>query len=193
MKTFYSDKIHNRFLSKHNHQNKKTLIEEDLIETVLKPSDSSRRDKFIRNFLCLIDFLLEDIDLNAKFDNSENIYSINFRKIILGAAKGINKHKEIHFILMIYDLEIVEFIQLNPQDLLYYSKFVLFNTNKFFLNLKLEYGLTPKDYYTLLNTINVKSEINTTWINISSRALNSLFKFIVFFFFKFFSLQKKLF
>lgn len=184
IKNYFSELIKKRFVSKHKKKNKTTLIEEDFIENFIKPSDTTRKDKFIRNILVLIDFLLEDIEFKIKFDNNQSFYSARIRKVVLGAAKGVNKHKEMHFITIFYDFEICEYLQINPDDLIYYNKFNLFSISKMYLNLKLEYGFQPDNYYTLLNTINLKSEIISGKINVSSRSLDSLFYFIVSIIFK---------
>ncbi len=155
------------------------LIEEDVIEKVIKPSDLSNKDKIIRNLLVLVDFVLEEFDFKFRFDDSSSFYSAKIRKVVLGAAKGINKHKEMHFITIFYDIELSECVPKNPDELLSINIFNLFSLRKFFVNLKLEYGLFQKNYYTLLNTINVKSELTTGKIDISSRSLNSIFSFMV--------------
>jgi hypothetical protein len=178
-KDFYFDLIKKRFLSKHLIENKTNLIEEDLIENFIKTSDLSKKDKIIRNLLVLVDFLLEELDFNIKFDKSSSIYTARIKKTMLGAAKGINKHKEMHFIAIFYDIELFEYLQINPEDLLFYNKFNLVSLGKFFVNLKLEYGLFPKNYYTMLNTINIKSDLISGKINISSSRLDSLFTFMV--------------
>jgi len=164
---------------KHKIKSKKVSVEEDIIENVIKQSDQSKKEKIIRNLLVLVDLLLEDLDLNIKFDNSRNVYTAKLRKIMLGAVKGINKHKEIHFISIIYEIELIEYIQINPNDLLYYNKFKLLFLKKFFINLKLEYGLFPKSQNSLFNTINFKSELSEGNIDLSSRSLDTLFSFIV--------------
>ncbi len=128
----------------------------------------------------MLDFVIEDLELNIKFnDNTSNTYTVKVRKIILGAVKGIINHKEMHFISIVYDLELNEYLQNDPRDLLYYYKFNIFNIGKFFINLKLEYGLFPKNNFSLLNTINIKTDINKSKINISSRFLDTFFIFIV--------------
>lgn len=179
LKNYYFDLIRKRFLMKHKSEFKQKLIEEDLIENVIKPSDLSNKDKFIRNLLVLIDFLLEELELKVKFDDNDSFYSIKIRKVVLGTVKGINKHKEMHFISFFYDIQLSECIAKNPDHSSYFNLFNLLSLRKFFVNLKLEYGLFPKDYYTLLNTINLKSELVSGKVNISSRSLNSMFSFIV--------------
>jgi hypothetical protein len=59
-----------------------------------------------------------------------------------------------------------------------YNEFILFNNQKIFLNLKFEYGLFPKSFYSLINTINVKCDISKTKVELSTRAINSIFKII---------------
>ena len=152
----------------------------------MKPSDSSTKEKIIRNIIVMLDFLIKDVDLNIKFNDLNYIYSGKISKIIFGAVKGINKHKEIHFISIINDLEFIEYIQIDPENILAFNKFTLFKLNYIFVNFKLEYGLFLKDYYTLINTIKITSEFNKIQINFSSRSLNSIFIFLVKIIFLFF-------
>ncbi len=60
-----------------------------------------------------------------------------------------------------------------------YKEIILFQNEKIFLNLKLEYGLFPKGFYSLINTFNVKLDINNLKVELSTRAINTFFKIAV--------------
>jgi hypothetical protein len=143
--------------------------------TIFKQSEITRKEKIIRNMLSLIDMQIEQTEVNLSLTGDEGTYySIMSDKLILGAVKGINKHKEIHFILIALELRIKEYVTCKGE----LNEFLLFSNQKVFLNAKLEYGLFPK-HYSLINTLNIKLDISGALFELSTRALESLFSQIV--------------
>ena len=59
-----------------------------------------------------------------------------------------------------------------------YVEFDIINIQKIFVNFKLEYVFYPISNLSMNNTINIKIEIEHTFINISSRAIDSIMKLI---------------
>jgi hypothetical protein len=144
--------------------------------TIFKQTEITRKEKLIRNILSLIDVQIEQTEVSISLTGDEGTYyKMISDKIILGAVKGINKHKEIHFILIAFELKVKEYVTYKGA----LNEFLLFSNNKVFLNAKLEYGLFPK-YYSLINSLNIKLDISGALIEISTRALESIFTQIVY-------------
>jgi hypothetical protein len=78
--------------------------------------------------------------------------------------------------LILFDLQIKEYIEVSKDV---YREIFLFKNSKLFLNAKLEYGLIPKSFYSLMNTLNIKVEVSNTRIEVSTRAINQIFKLVV--------------
>jgi len=52
------------------------------------------------------------------------------------------------------------------------------HNQKLFVNVKLEYGIIPKSFLTLMNTLNLKIEINKTKVEMSTRSINEILKVV---------------
>jgi len=72
----------------------------------------SLKDKLIRNFLSFFDIILDDIEFNFKLSESDFFYRLSFKKAIIGIIKGLNVNKEIHFLLILNNLNIKEYVNI---------------------------------------------------------------------------------
>jgi hypothetical protein len=79
--------------------------------------------------------------------------------------------------LILFDLQVKEYTLAGGSM---YREIYLLKISKIFLNAKLEYGLFPKGHYSLINTFNIKVEITNTSIEVSVRAINQIFKLVVY-------------
>ena len=103
-----------QYINKHiEHLKDNIIFEEEYIDNLIKKTDISRSDKFIRNLLVCFDFLLENIELNFKLSELDFFHSIYFRKGVFGVIKGLNKHKEIHLMVLVYDFSLKEYVNVN--------------------------------------------------------------------------------
>lgn len=184
-KKFFFDEIKDRINSNRIQENKKTDIDDDLMELVDNNEGNkvSNKEKFLRNFLSIFDFNFEDINLTINSEKNSLLYTLKVNKVLIGALKGINKHKEIHFIFVANNLKIFEFLgnDLDNDKKEFYQKKDILKLGKIFLNFKLEFGLGLKDSLNLniFNSINTKSEIHTLIINLSQNVITNLFNLFV--------------
>lgn len=185
LKNKYFDIIKDKYLTKHLQKSKNSNTEEEFIDNVIKSEGISQKDKLIRNLLVFFDFLFESLNITFKIEELDYFHKLTIRKIIVGALKGINKHKEIHFLCIIFETKITEYIIIDEENKKY-NVINMFQNNKIFLNFKFEYGLFPKGIYSISNTININAEINKTKMEISTRMINSIFKLLVNYLLKFF-------
>ena len=72
----------------------------------------SLKDKLIRNFLSFFDIILDDIEFNFKLSESDFFYRLSFKKAIICIIKGLNVNKEIHFLLILNNLNIKEYVNI---------------------------------------------------------------------------------
>jgi hypothetical protein len=177
MKESFFKILKEKYINKHKEDNN-ILREEYGVDNIsfLKQSDVTRKEKILRNLLSLVDVLVENAEVSFGLSNLDFYHKVSLRKAIIGSIKGINKHKEIHFILIFFDLQIREYIK-RSEDI--YKEIFLFKVSKIFLNAKLEYGLYPQGFNSLLNTLNLKTEISNIFLEVSTRAINQIFKLIV--------------
>ena len=70
------------------------------------------KDKLIRNFLAFFDLVLDNIEINFKLSESDSFYRITFDKGTIGIIKGLNVNKEIHFLLILNELKMKEYINI---------------------------------------------------------------------------------
>ena len=142
----------------------------------------NQKDKIIRNLLMMFDLLIEEIEISFKIGNNLFYHQLVMKKGVFGAIKGLNRHKEIHIISTITNVSLIEYMKVNEQrNSNVYVEYVLFNINHIYLNFKLEFGLCPlmsKYNYSIQNTMNIKAEVSNTVINLSTRAINSVFMLI---------------
>jgi hypothetical protein len=83
--------IKNKYISKHLNSNKEIRIEEEVIDNLLKKSDISKKDNFIRNLITFFDVMLENVEVNFKLSENVTFHNLAIRKLIVGGVKGINK------------------------------------------------------------------------------------------------------
>ena len=207
LKKKFFEILKKKFIDKHLENIKDNIIyEEEYIDNLIKKTEITKSDKIIRNLLVFFDFLIENLDFNFKLSKSDFFHNIQFRKGIFGVIKGLNKHKEIHLMVLIYDFYINEYIDIrsvkfrksygiklnheikdlnkdfnNPFTPLYhtfepYAEFSIVNIKKIYVNLKLEYGLRPIPNMSLKNTMNIKGEVTNMKVEISSRCINTFLK-----------------
>ena len=205
--------IKEKYINVHlnNEQKKNFFQEEEYIDNLIKETEISQKDKILRNILVFFDFLLQEFEINFKLNENEFFHNLSFKKGVFGVVKGLNKHKEIHIMMLIYNLRVKEYINVkniktmnkyfkekkdlnnnndieneelkNPfniknESFNNYVEFDIINMQKIFVNFKLEYGFYPISNLSMNNTINIKIEIEHTFINISSRAIDSIMKLI---------------
>ena len=202
--------IKEKYIENHlNKEEKKQLLqEEEYVDNLIKKTDISEKDKILRNILVFFDLLLQEFELNFKLSENDFFYCISLKKGVFGVVKGLNKHKEIHLMVLIYNLKVTEYINsknikfkkgenFNPfkikninnienehlKNSLYnfsneYAEFNIIDIQKIFVNFKLEYGFYPISNLSINNTINLKVEIEHSYIKISSRAINTIMKLI---------------
>ena len=72
----------------------------------------SLKDKLIRNFLSFFDLILDNIEINFKLSESDFFYRLSFKKAIIVIIKGLNVNKEIHFLLILNNLNIKEYVNI---------------------------------------------------------------------------------
>lgn len=85
------DKYISKYMNANENLNGNNNLEEEQIDNILKKSDITQRDKFIRNLLVFFDVLMENIEFRFKLSEYPFFHHITVRKIIVGAVKGINK------------------------------------------------------------------------------------------------------
>ena len=198
-----------------NEQKKSFFKEEEYIDNLIKETEISQKDKILRNILVFFDFLFQGFEIDFKLSENHFFHNLSFKKGVFGVVKGLNKHKEIHIMMLIYNLSIKEYINVknikyvnsmnkyfkDKKDLNFinndiengklknsfninsnlfdnYVEFEIINMKKIFVNFKLEYGFYPISNFSMNNTINIKIEIEHAFINISSRAIDSIMKLI---------------
>ena len=72
----------------------------------------SFKDKLLRNLLSFFDLIINDLEFNFKLSESEFFYRISLKEVSFGIVKGLNINKEIHFLLIINDLCIKEYVNI---------------------------------------------------------------------------------
>ena len=96
-----------------NKENKNDLkIKFKKNRTIQKKIQLSLKDKLIRNALSFFDLILNDFEFNFKLSENDFFYRLSFSKTIIGIMKGINVNKEIHFLLIINNLNIKEYVNI---------------------------------------------------------------------------------
>jgi hypothetical protein len=83
-----------KYIDKHSEENQ-PVREEYGVDSIsfLKPAETTRNEKILRNLLSLIDLLIENVDVNFGLTNLNFYHKVTNRKMILGSIKGINKVK----------------------------------------------------------------------------------------------------
>ena len=72
----------------------------------------SLKDKLLRNFLAFFDLILEDIEVNFKLSENEFFYRISLNNVVVGVVKGLNVNKEIHFLLILNNFSVKEYVNI---------------------------------------------------------------------------------
>ena len=72
----------------------------------------SFKDKLLRNLLSFFDLILSDFEFNFKLSESDFFYRISFNEASFRILKGLNINKEIHFLLIINNLNIKEYVNI---------------------------------------------------------------------------------
>ena len=70
------------------------------------------KDKLLRNLLSFFDIIITDLEFNFKLSESDFFYKFSLKEASFGIIKGLNINKEIHFLLMINNLYIKEYINI---------------------------------------------------------------------------------
>ena len=70
------------------------------------------KDKLLRNLLSFFDVIIMDLEFNFKLSESDFFYKVSFNEASFGIIKGLNINKEIHFLLMINNLFIKEYVNI---------------------------------------------------------------------------------
>ena len=170
----------------------------------------SFKDKLLRNLLSFFDLIIMDLEFNFKLSESDFFYRISLKEASFGIVKGLNINKEIHFLLIISNLYIKEYVNIKSikfrkiiskkfntieakkeeifqiKNNIYkkdypclfetYAEFILLKSQDTFLNIKLSNGFTPLGFNSFNNTIELKVEVNNTYIDLSSRAIDTIMK-----------------
>ena len=170
----------------------------------------SFKDKLLRNLLSFFDLIIMDLEFNFKLSESDFFYRISLKEASFGIVKGLNINKEIHFLLIISNLYIKEYVNIKSikfrkiiskkfntieakkeeifqiKNNIYkkdypclfetYAEFTLLKSQDTFLNIKLSNGFTPLGFNSFNNTIELKVEVNNTYIDLSSRAIDTIMK-----------------
>ena len=72
----------------------------------------SLKDKLLRNLLSFFDLILDNIEFNFKLSENEFFYRVFFTKAVIGVVKGLNVNKEIHFLLILDNLSVKEYVNI---------------------------------------------------------------------------------
>ena len=70
------------------------------------------KDKLLRNFLAFFDIILESIEFNFKLSECDFFYRVSFNEAAFGIVKGLNVNKEIHFLLILNNLVVKEYVNI---------------------------------------------------------------------------------
>jgi hypothetical protein len=98
LKNSFFEVIYEKYILKHSSKEKESVSysdypsqEEEVIDNLIKKSEISKKENFLRNLLTFFDLLIEDSLINFKLSEYDSYHSLSFRKVILGGVKGINK------------------------------------------------------------------------------------------------------
>ena len=72
----------------------------------------SFKDKLLRNLLSFFDLIINEFEFNFKLSENDYFYRIFIKETSFGIVKGLNINKEIHFLLIIQNLCIKEFVNI---------------------------------------------------------------------------------
>ena len=108
---------------------------------------------------------------NLYINEYVDIKSIKFRKIISKKFNTIKAKKE-----EIFQMKTNIFEKDYPCLFGTYAEFNLLKSRDIFLNIKLSNGFTPLNFNSFNNTIELKIEVNNTFIDLSSRAIDTIMK-----------------
>ena len=72
----------------------------------------SSKDKLLRNLLSFFDLIITDLEFNFKLSESDFFYRISLKEASFGIVKGLNINKEIHFLLIISNLYVKEYVNI---------------------------------------------------------------------------------
>ena len=72
----------------------------------------SLKDKLLRNFLAFFDLIIDDIEVNFKLSENEFFYRVSLNKVVVGVVKGLNVNKEIHFLLILNNFSVKEYVNI---------------------------------------------------------------------------------
>ena len=113
----------------------------------------SIKDKILRNVLSFFDLIITNLEINFKLSECDFFYRLSFNEASFGIIKGLNISKEIHFLLIINNLNIKEFVNIKS---IKFKKVISkkFNTIKVKEEekLKIKNQVLKKDYQCLYGT-----------------------------------------
>ncbi len=113
----------------------------------------SFKDKLLRNLLSFFDLIIIDFEFNFKLSESDFFYRVSFNEASFRILKGLNINKEIHFLLIIKNLNIKEYVNIKS---IKFRKIISkkFNTIKAKREKKIqmEHNIFEKDYPCLFGT-----------------------------------------
>ena len=162
-------------------------LNKEYIKKIINNSNFNKKNMILRNLLTLIDFIFEDENcFNLKLSENNYFHQIKINKIYIKIIKGLNWHKEIHFIINIIGMNINEFQITNNNNYNNnnnyfnnnYIKYNLVGINEINLNLKFEFGLLKIKNKNFKNNLNLKIIFDKIYFNFSIRMINILFNLI---------------
>ena len=154
-------------------------LNNEYIKKIINNNNFNKKNMILRNLLTLIDFIFEDENyINLKLSENNYFHQIKINKIFIKIIKGLNLHKEIHFIIDIFGMNINEFQNVNNNYNNDYIKYNLIGINEINLNLKLEYGLLKIKNKNFNNTLNIKINFDKIYFNFSIRMINIIFNLL---------------